>query len=339
MSGEESPVTGWEEEPTGERPRFLQGRSSRTRVLVYTGIAIAVAGSAFLAGVLASSVVHLGSAGSQSVPLGSALLFGSGHNITAASSAPVGCVDGKECYRVAISSATGGLVPSELTFGAQSAIGLELAIGGWRFTLVGVTGLNLSATWAGTSACTGSGCSTLVASGQSLVFHTGGMASLQGDHLVAVGHGHFAGEVIAGALPLDSIPLGAAFGWGPSTNITSGTPLVGCVANLECYSIEIASAGYGLVASDLAFSAKTSAGGAVPIAGWWFTLVGVSGTNTTANWTGASSCAGAGCTLSIAAGQTIVFHTPGTSSLGGDSILAVGSGGFSGTVDSGALPA
>ena len=133
-------------------------------------------------------------------------------------------------------------------------------------------------------------------------------------------------------------PLGLAFAWGPASNVTSPSA-PGCVSGKECYAIEIASASSGITANGISFEARTASGGAVSTAGWTFTLITVAGANASASWSASGLCSGAGCTDVLAAGMTIVFHTGGTYSLLGDSIIAVGQGSFTGTVASVGLPA
>ena len=134
-------------------------------------------------------------------------------------------------------------------------------------------------------------------------------------------------------------PLGSAFAYGPASNVTAASAPAGCAASKECYSLEIASAGSGLTANGLSFSARTATGAAQSTAGWTFTLVSIAGTATTATWSAANTCSGLACTTTLASGMTIVLNTGGTASLQGDVILAVGQGSFAGTVASGSLPA
>ncbi len=128
-------------------------------------------------------------------------------------------------------------------------------------------------------------------------------------------------------------PLGTAFGWGSPSNITApatGTAPTGCGATVHsCYSLEIASAA-GLTTSDMNFALRTSGGAATAfVTGTTITLVGLSGSSlatysiTTSSWSSGST--------TIAAGDTIVVYAP-TSGYLGDSFVAVGVGGFSGTV-------
>ncbi|MGA9839763.1 MAG: archaellin/type IV pilin N-terminal domain-containing protein [Thermoplasmata archaeon] len=139
-----------------------------------------------------------------------------------------------------------------------------------------------------------------------------------------------------------SAPLGTNFGWGQPDNAT-GTAIIGCTATTAhfCYSIEIASAGGGITTPSVDLSLRNAAGGTVgwPSGGVTISLVSPSSINaiatysTTANtWAPVGSFSGA-----FASGQSIVVYTTtGTNSQGmfGDSIVAIGGNGYSGTVAS-----
>ena len=130
-------------------------------------------------------------------------------------------------------------------------------------------------------------------------------------------------------------PLGSAFAWGTSANVTASTP-TGCVAAKECYNIEIASASSGLLANSLTFTARTSAGAVQSMTGWTIVLITVGGTNASAMWQPASgtntACVGSGCTTVLAGGQAFILNTHGTAGLSGVTLIAVGGGSFAGTV-------
>jgi flagellin-like protein len=139
-------------------------------------------------------------------------------------------------------------------------------------------------------------------------------------------------------------PLGTAFGWGPGANVTAATAATGCAAaSKECYSLEIASAGGGIAANQISFTARTPSGAALAMTngatGWTMTLVSVAGAAITATWTASGNCVGAGCSTPLASGQTLVMYCGGaTASLSGDVILAVGQGSYQGTVATQGLP-
>lgn len=129
-------------------------------------------------------------------------------------------------------------------------------------------------------------------------------------------------------------PLGTAFGWGTASNITSTAAVTGCTTGKSCYSLEIASAGGGITTSALGFSLRSATGAVVPFPpGFAVSLLSVNGlvldswNSTHSTWTS---------TVALSAGQTIVFGM-GAGGLFGDTILAVGTGSYSGTVQSAAL--
>ncbi|MHB8351121.1 MAG: archaellin/type IV pilin N-terminal domain-containing protein [Thermoplasmata archaeon] len=139
-------------------------------------------------------------------------------------------------------------------------------------------------------------------------------------------------------------PLGTAFGWGPASNVTSATHATGCANSVPCYSLEIGSAGGGITTGGITFSLRTPAGGvlafhtASPAA--TVKLVSVSGTPI-ATWTASASGANGGSwdntTVALTAGDTFVLSVGVGVGLSGDTVLAVGMGSYSGTVQSAAL--
>jgi archaeal type IV pilus assembly protein PilA len=138
-------------------------------------------------------------------------------------------------------------------------------------------------------------------------------------------------------------PLGSAFAFGPASNVSvaSGTAPTGCTAAKECYSLEVSSATSGLNPASMTFSARTATGGTLSISGWTITLVSAAGTSQV-TWSGAGTCvSGTGsCSTAMSAGETLVFSTGAAlASLNGDTLVAVGTGSFSGEVTSAALPA
>jgi hypothetical protein len=138
----------------------------------------------------------------------------------------------------------------------------------------------------------------------------------------------------------DSCPCGTAFAWGPASNVTSNaSPSAGCAAHLECYYLEVGSAGSGVTGSDLSFVLRSSTGAVIPISGWTFTLVSVAGAATTAVWSGTGDCQGAACAGTLQSGQDVAMDTGGTASLLGDNVIGVGYGSFQGEVSTvGGLP-
>jgi len=138
-----------------------------------------------------------------------------------------------------------------------------------------------------------------------------------------------------------SQPLGTNFAWGAPVN-ASGTTPGGCPSAVGhyCYTIEIAGAGGGVGTSNVLLSLRSALGATVP----WPSGVAISlfsPTNATAVatyatttnlWTLVAPFAGA-----LESGMTIVIYTASTGAangLVGDSIVASGANGFSGTVPS-----
>jgi flagellin-like protein len=139
-----------------------------------------------------------------------------------------------------------------------------------------------------------------------------------------------------------SAPLGTNFGWGAPNNAT-GQVSTGCAvgAGHFCYSIEIASAGGGITTSSVTLALRNSAGAALawPATGGAYTVTLVSPSSGaavatyapgTSTWTLAAGFLG-----TFASGQTLVlysFNNNGANGLFGDSIVAIGANGYSGTV-------
>jgi hypothetical protein len=132
-------------------------------------------------------------------------------------------------------------------------------------------------------------------------------------------------------------PLGDAFAWGKISNVT-GPGEAGCTVPSECYNLEIGATGHQVSASFLSFTVRAASGAALPFGGWTFTLIGANGNAAGAVWSGASTCSGAGCSTVLSAGQIFVLDTGSTSSLVGDSIVALGHGSYQGEVASNPLP-
>ena len=133
-------------------------------------------------------------------------------------------------------------------------------------------------------------------------------------------------------------PLASTFAFGTPANVTSGAAAPGCPASVECYSLALATAGDGLTGSAVEFGAKTNTGATVPISGWTITLLGPSGTPLNASWSGGSRCAGPGCSQLLSGGETLMISTGGSASLANDRVVGVGTGSFSGSVDSFLFP-
>jgi len=145
-----------------------------------------------------------------------------------------------------------------------------------------------------------------------------------------------------------SAPLGTNFSWGTPFNVTgtsieSPTGTVTCTATVTfCYSVEIAGAGSGLTITSVTLGLRNAASATVawPAAVVVY-LVTPTATKAVATYTVATSAwgitAGSGFTGVIAGGDSIVISTGGVtaaSGLFGDSLVAIGGSGYSGTVPS-----
>ncbi|MGA8303669.1 MAG: archaellin/type IV pilin N-terminal domain-containing protein [Thermoplasmata archaeon] len=135
-----------------------------------------------------------------------------------------------------------------------------------------------------------------------------------------------------------SAPLGTNFGWGVPVNSTGSTSTQCTVVTHYCYSIEVAAAGGGLTTSSVTLSLR-NAGGATqawPAGGVTIYLVTPTSAATVATYTtGTSAWANVGTfNGAFASGQTIVIYATAVGGIGlfGDSIVAIGSSGYSGTV-------
>ena len=128
-------------------------------------------------------------------------------------------------------------------------------------------------------------------------------------------------------------PLGSHFGWGSPTN-QSG--IKGCASGTFCYQIDIASASsVSMSQISLGMHSATGASIALP-SGATITLNNTQGTEVASysagTWTAVGSFNGAlsaGMSIRIAGASTGLF---------GDSLVAIGSGSYSGTVISSAFP-
>jgi hypothetical protein len=140
-------------------------------------------------------------------------------------------------------------------------------------------------------------------------------------------------------------PLGTSFAWGAPVNATGTTIENACTMTTGhyCYSIEIAAAGGGITTSNIVLSLHNSTGATIA----WPTGVSVylltptttvyqsSYSATSESWTSVPGFSGA-----LTAGDNIVIYTAATGSsqgLLGDSIVAIGVIGYSGTVLSNAF--
>ena len=139
-------------------------------------------------------------------------------------------------------------------------------------------------------------------------------------------------------------PLGTAFGFGTptqETGATSGGP-TGCTASASeiCYSIPIGEASGGLTANELSFQVKSPSGqiGALTSVSVLNLNGDIVGFYTSGAWSSAA-CAGTtalptaacGGTTTLSSTQTLVVDF-GTTSVTGDSFIALGQGSFSGQV-------
>jgi hypothetical protein len=142
-----------------------------------------------------------------------------------------------------------------------------------------------------------------------------------------------------------TLPLGTNFAWGTPVNATGTTIENACTMSSGhyCYSIEIAGAGGGITTSNLALSLRNSAGATIA----WPTGVSIylltpttavyqsSYSTTSESWTSVPGFSGA-----LASGDNIVIYTAATGAsqgLLGDSLVAIGVNGYSGTVSSNAF--
>jgi flagellin-like protein len=132
-----------------------------------------------------------------------------------------------------------------------------------------------------------------------------------------------------------SAPLGSKFSWGKPHN-TSGRVVIGCpaAAGHFCYSIEVASVGGGLASSSVGLALASGRG--VPVtwpAGYTVSLVSASSATTVATYNVATLAWSSG--IVFASGETIVLYSAsatGAQGLFGDSLVAIGGNGYSGTV-------
>jgi hypothetical protein len=136
-------------------------------------------------------------------------------------------------------------------------------------------------------------------------------------------------------------PLATWFGWGPASNVTSGTrPYPGCEARVECYALDIGVVQGGPTGNDVSFTARASTGAELSIAGWKFTLVTTTNVIANALWVGDATCAGTSCSATLETGEVVALSTGATASLLGDNVVAVWHGPYQGEISTvGGLPA
>jgi hypothetical protein len=140
-------------------------------------------------------------------------------------------------------------------------------------------------------------------------------------------------------------PLGTNFSWGIPVNATGETVENACTMTTGhyCYSIDIAGAGGGITTSNIGLSLRNSVGATIA----WPTGVSIylltpttsvyqsSYSTTNESWTSVPGFSGA-----LASGDNIVIYTAATGAsqgLLGDSLVAIGVNGYSGTVPSNAF--
>jgi flagellin-like protein len=149
-----------------------------------------------------------------------------------------------------------------------------------------------------------------------------------------------------------SAPLGTNFSWGQPDNVTgstiqtpSGTALT-CTATVTfCYSIEIAGVGGGLTTSSITLALRSASGSTVAWPGAAVVyLVSPTVTKAVATYTISTSSwantALTGFTGTLAGGFSIVISTGAVTAAGGlygESIVAIGGNGYSGSVPSNAF--
>ncbi len=132
-------------------------------------------------------------------------------------------------------------------------------------------------------------------------------------------------------------PLGSHFGWGSPTN-QSG--ITGCASAKFCYQIDIASVS-SVSMSEITLGLHSATGASIALPSGGTTAITLNSTQgallatynpTTNSWTASGTFNGA-----LSAGMSIRISGSGTGLLG-DSLVAIGSGSYSGTVVSSAFP-
>ena len=125
-----------------------------------------------------------------------------------------------------------------------------------------------------------------------------------------------------------STPLGSAIGFGSATPTHSSAASTGCAANDYCYTVAIASAS-GVVTSDLEFKVTGVSGATVAFTS--VTLVNVTSVSL-AVWHVAGGAASNGSVTVTTLDYFVVDMGGSPVSGAGDSLVALGVGGFSGSV-------
>jgi hypothetical protein len=140
-------------------------------------------------------------------------------------------------------------------------------------------------------------------------------------------------------------PLGTNFSWGIPVNATGTIIENACTMTTGhyCYSIEIAGAGGGITTSNIALSLRSATGATIawPAGVSVYLLTPTTATyqssysTTSSSWTPVTGFSG-----TLASGDNIVIYTASTGAsqgLLGDSLVAIGVNGYSGTVSSNAF--
>lgn len=128
------------------------------------------------------------------------------------------------------------------------------------------------------------------------------------------------------------------------TSLAFGTVGEGSNAANNWYNISIQSAGGGLTLGSMNFQVQTATGAIVAPGTTSITVVGVTGCNvavytfSTNSWaaaSGASACSSGtlGGTAPAASGQLVSVKTANTLALSGDTLVVIGAGSFSGSVN------
>jgi flagellin-like protein len=138
--------------------------------------------------------------GTAAEPLGTSFAWGQAANVTAMT-APSGCSSGKECYSLEIAGTDHKITASKVHFAVRASTGAALAFSSWTFSLVNPGGSS-TASWTGAGACVGTGCGTVLQSGDVIIVNTGTSGTLAGDKIAALGDGtSYQGEVDSNTLP------------------------------------------------------------------------------------------------------------------------------------------
>lgn len=135
------------------------------------------------------------------------------------------------------------------------------------------------------------------------------------------------------------VVLGTALVLGTPTSFTGGTHTPGCSATDLCYAIGVSAGSFGLRAANLSFGLVNGSNASVSFGSGHLTLLTSTGIALAATWSGSGTCSGRACGVAVRAGMTIVFDSGAPSDLfASDTLRAIGSGLFSGTVSTSPLP-